>query len=94
MKDMVPHVVPIIVMTKAEKLKKKAKNSTGSLSFKQLCSLAEDVGFELIRQKGSHRFYYHHGIKKGLSFQPAKDGKSAKSYQLKQLKDTIDQNGL
>ena len=30
------------------------------LTSKELCKFLEREGFELIRQKGSHRFYRHH----------------------------------
>ena len=75
-------------MEKREKLLAAAEASPSSLSFDELCALAECYGFEFKRQKGtSHRVYGHPSLlpTEGgfMNFQSAK-GK-AKPYQVRQL---------
>jgi predicted RNA binding protein YcfA (HicA-like mRNA interferase family) len=82
-------------MGKKDKLYRKAKKSPGNLSFTEICSLAEHVGFEFRNQSGSHKIYKHPKIKKMLNFQPDKKNKSkAKKYQAKQLVVIIEDNNL
>lgn len=62
-------------MAKKVKLYKKAKDSYQSLSFDELCLLAEKAGFTFSRQKGSHKLYKHPDlvhprIGKRMNFQP------------------------
>lgn len=83
-------------MGKKEKLLTKAIASPANLGFGELCSLAESVGFEFARTKGSHHLYKHdelvhptHG--KRMNFQPDKNNPSkAKVYQVKQLLEFIE----
>lgn len=75
-------------MDKPEKLLATAQASPSSLSFEELCSLAESYGFEFKRQKGtSHRMYAHPSLLPVdggfMNFQSAK-GK-AKPYRVRQL---------
>jgi hypothetical protein len=75
-------------MKKCDKLLAAAEASPSSLSFDDLCSLAECNGFEFKRQKGtSHRMYGHPSLLPGdggfMNFQSDK-GK-AKPYQVRQL---------
>ena len=79
-------------MGKKDKLYRKAKKSPGNLSFTEICSLAEHVGFEFRNQSGSHKIYKHPKIKKMLNFQP--DKSKAKKYQAKQLVAIIENNNL
>ena len=73
-------------MSKKEKIYKKAKESPENLTFNELCSLAEYVGFEFRNQTGSHKVYKHPTLKKMLNSQPDKKDKSkAKKYQTRQL---------
>jgi len=73
-------------MSKKDKLYRKAKDSPENLSFTEICSLAEHVGFG---------FRNHPKIKKMLNFQPDKRDKSkAKKYQAKQLVAIIEDNNL
>lgn len=69
-----------------------ARNNPGGLRFSDLCRLAEAFGFELQRQKGSHRIYAHDGLSQIMNFQ--NDRGSAKAYQVRQLLDCIDRSGL
>lgn len=55
----------------------------------ELCQLAECFGFELARQEGSHRIYKRAGHRELMNFQDV-NGK-AKSYQVKQLLEVIDE---
>ena len=74
------------------KLYQLARNSPSGLRFSDLCRLAEAFGFVLQRQKGSHRIYVHDGLRQIMNFQ--EDRGSAKAYQVRQLLDCIDRNGL
>lgn len=58
--------------------------STKNVGFDEFCALLEAVGFERDRSRGSHRLYYHPGIRERLSVQPLPDG-DAKPYQVRQL---------
>ena len=79
-------------MGKKKKLHKKAINSPTNLSFKELCSLAEYVGFEFRNQTGSHKIYKHPVINEMINIQP--EGNKAKPYQVRQLLGIIDKHGL
>ncbi len=61
-------------------------------SFAELCRLAEAFGFELKRVSGSHHIYQHSDVSGNINLQP--DGKGTKPYQVRQLLDKIDVNGL
>ena len=93
---MVPYLVPLLKpMGKKEKLYRKAKESPGNLTFSDLCTLAEYVGFEFRNQTGSHRLYKQPTINKTINLQPDKRDKSkAKKYQIKQLLTIIDDYNL
>ena len=77
-------------MGKCEKLKAKARNEPKSLSFRDLCYLADCHGFELARTKGSHRIYKCPAYPGIMNFQPDRNG-GAKSFQVQQLLDAIDE---
>ncbi len=64
----------------------------GRASFKELCRIAEAFGFELKRTNGSHHIFQHPEVPGNLNLQPS--GKEAKPYQIRQLLDMIDSNGL
>jgi predicted RNA binding protein YcfA (HicA-like mRNA interferase family) len=83
-------------MGRTEKLYQKALRSPNNFSFRDLCLLAERVGFQLKPQgSGSHKFYYHPVIKQVVNFQPfPSDSKKAKHYQVKQLIDIITKYNL
>lgn len=80
-------------MARAEKLYRRFRDSRGkNVHFHDLCTLAEKVGFSLVREKGSHRIYKHPGIGQRLNLQP-KAG-DAKPYQVKQLLNLIEDHEL
>jgi predicted RNA binding protein YcfA (HicA-like mRNA interferase family) len=82
-------------MGKKKKLFTKALSSPKNFTFKELCKLAEQYGFELRDQRGSHKIYKHPTLKKMMNFQPDKhDSSKAKNYQIKQLTDFIDEYNL
>jgi len=59
----------------------------GSISFQEFESLIEALGFDLARQRGSHRIYIHPKLTRPFPVQP--HGKDAKRYQIRQLRDMI-----
>lgn len=77
---------------KLAKLVEAARRNPGGLRFSELCRIAEAFGFAFQRQKGSHRVYAHEGVREILNFQ--NDHGTAKAYQVRQLFDCIDGNGL
>ena len=79
-------------MGNRESLLRKAIAAPSSLSFSDLCSLAEAYGFELARTSGSHRIYKRRGVMKVMNFQS--DGGKAKPYQVKQLLSELRDLGL
>ncbi len=75
-------------MGKREKLLQKilTGRSDNSIRFDDLCSLLNQLGFEL-RIKGSHHIFYKNNIDEILNLQ-AKNGYS-KPYQVKQVREII-----
>ena len=63
-----------------------------NVRFEDLCRLAEGFGFRLDRTSGSHRIFRHSS---GLmvNFQPDRNGQ-AKFYQVRQLLELVEENGL
>jgi len=68
------------------------KQGRGSISFRDLQRLLERLGFRLGRVKGSHHIYLHPKAARPMNIQPV--GKDAKPYQIRQLRDMIEQLGL
>lgn len=65
-----------------------------NIRFEDICRLAKGLGFELDRIKGSHHIFVHRevpGLR--LNLQPDKGGQ-AKIYQIRQLLDAMETNGL
>jgi hypothetical protein len=81
------------VKSSQNKLLEKARNNPAGLRFKELQRLCEVVGMKLARVKGSHFIYIHENPTFAISLQEMRDGK-AKSFQVKQLLDKIDEHGL
>lgn len=77
-------------MSRCEKLVAKARKSPKNITFSELRSLAECIGFQFARSKGSHFIYKLPGAQRVISIQEGKNGK-AKPYQVKQLLREIDQ---
>ena len=78
-------------MTTTEKLLERAENAPASLTFRDLCTLAEQLGWTRRRTKGSHHIYSHPNADKvkdryprPLNLQKMKDGK-AKPEQVKEV---------
>ena len=61
--------------------------SYNNVKYTDFQSLMIDLGFEFMRQKGSHTMYYNNKVNEFMNIQ--KDGNKAKDYQVKQLRDII-----
>ena len=59
----------------------------GTVSFRDLERLLLSLGFRLERISGSHHIYLHPAVGRPFPVQP--DGKDAKRYQIRQLRDII-----
>ena len=80
-------------MTRTDKLYASIlANPRASVPFRDFERLLRAFGFELVRTKGSHRQYGHPVVPRILSIQPR--GKDAKSYQVEQFVDMIEEFGL
>ena len=64
----------------------------GVVSFSDLQKLLSKLGFVLDRVKGSHHIYLHPAVSRPINIQPG--GKDAKPYQVRQLRDIIEEFGL
>jgi predicted RNA binding protein YcfA (HicA-like mRNA interferase family) len=75
-------------MSKFEKVFSKILNpsSDNNITFAELCSLLEQLGFSN-RIKGSHHIYFKKGIDEIINIQPK--GAKAKAYQVKQIRNII-----
>jgi hypothetical protein len=75
-------------MTARDKLLEKVLRgaSDRNIPFDALCSLLENLGFE-VRVRGSHHIFTQEGIEEILNLQPR--GSSAKPYQVKQVRNVI-----
>ena len=78
-------------MGRCEKLHARALRNPAGLRFEELCYLAECVGFEFSRQRGSHRIYRHFELRKTISFQNHQG--EGKPYQVRQLLQIIAERG-
>ncbi len=67
-------------------------HGSGSIAFRDLERLLRKLGFGLARINGSHHIYVHPKVSRPLSLQPL--GKDAKRYQIRQIRDIIDEFGL
>lgn len=67
-------------------LKVLSGRSDANLSFDEVCSLLQHLGFSL-RVKGSHHIFVKEGIAEIINLQPK--GSLAKPYQVKQVRDII-----
>lgn len=66
--------------------------SDASIRFEDICGLLRHLEFDE-RVKGSHHIFTREGIGEMLNLQPKKGGK-AKPYQVKQVREVIQRNGL
>ena len=78
-------------MVRRRRLLQTARQRPAGLKFRQLCALAEAVGFVLDRQAGSHQIYLHPHRRDvpRLSLQEGPSG-DAKPYQVRLLLQIID----
>ena len=67
-------------------------NADNNIKFTDFQNLIIDLGFKFIRQNGSHKIYYHYGIREIMNIQS--DGNKAKDYQVKQLRNIILKHNL
>lgn len=67
-------------------------NPNQVISFRNLERMLRSAGFELKRQKGSHRTYRHPAVAKLLTVQP--NGKDAEPYQVDAFLAMVEENGL
>jgi predicted RNA binding protein YcfA (HicA-like mRNA interferase family) len=65
---------------------------TGIVSFRDFERLLLRLGFKLARIAGSHHIYVHPLVGRPFPVQP--DGKDAKRYQVRQLRDIIERHRL
>jgi predicted RNA binding protein YcfA (HicA-like mRNA interferase family) len=68
------------------------KQGGRNIAFRDLQRLLEKLGFRLNRISGSHHIYIHPRVPRPMNVQAA--GKDAKPYQVRQLKDMIEEFGL
>lgn len=66
--------------------------SDNNIHFSDFRNLIIDLGFDFIRQNGSHLQYFHHDINAFMNIQ--KDGSKAKGYEVRQLRKLITKYGL
>jgi predicted RNA binding protein YcfA (HicA-like mRNA interferase family) len=66
--------------------------SRGTIRFTDFEALLVALGFRLVRQKGSHRIYLHPKLDRPFPVQP--EGKDAKRYQRRELRDMIRKHDL
>jgi predicted RNA binding protein YcfA (HicA-like mRNA interferase family) len=64
----------------------------GAIPFRDFERLLRALGFRLDRTSGSHRIYIHPTVPRPLNVQPR--GRDAKPYQVRQLRDMIEEFGL
>jgi predicted RNA binding protein YcfA (HicA-like mRNA interferase family) len=65
--------------------------SDANIDFGDLCSLLETLGFEE-RMKGSHHIFRREGVRVLVNLQ--RDGKKAKPYQVRQVRNVLVKYGL
>lgn len=82
-------------MTKEERIRElydKARSNPASLRFREVCRLAEGVGFRLDRVRASHHIFLHPTLRELLNLQSR--GGQAIPYQVRQLVKLIEIHGL
>lgn len=79
-------------MTRRQKLIGKARNNQAGIRFREICLLAEHLGFSKRGGKGSHVVYEKDGVAEILTFQDRKG--MAKPYQVRQLLAVIEKYRL
>ena len=73
-------------------LYEKVLSGQGTIAFLDFEALLSALGFVFRGQKGSHRIYLHKAVDRPFPIQP--DGKDAKRYQVRELRDMIRKYGI
>ena len=79
-------------MKPAALLRRLAQGELANVRFADAQRLAEALGFQLDRVRGSHHIYRHPGTGERINLQAR--GGQAKPYQLRQLLDLVERHGL
>ncbi|MCK4546222.1 MAG: type II toxin-antitoxin system HicA family toxin [Candidatus Eisenbacteria sp.] len=79
-------------MTRRSKLISRALRDPGGLRFAEGCALAKQLGFELVRTRGSHSIFKREGYDRLLNLQNVNG--VAKAYQVRQILDAARELGL
>jgi predicted RNA binding protein YcfA (HicA-like mRNA interferase family) len=79
-------------MAKPGKVFDRVLEGRGAIGFRDFERLLLALGFRLDRTSGSHRIYMHPRATRPLSVQPR--GNDAKPYQVRQLREMIDEFDL
>ena len=80
-------------MTRIDKLYAKLlANSRSAMRFGDFEKLLRAFGFEHNRTKGSHMIWVHPKLPRPFPIQP--DGKDAKSYQVREFLELVEEHGL
>ena len=66
--------------------------SDNNIRFNDFRNLIVDLGFDFIRQNGSHMQYFHRELKAFMNIQ--KDGAKAEGYEVRQLRKIMLKYGL
>lgn len=79
---------------KPRKILERILAGSRNIRFEDACRLASALGFELDRTRGSHHIFSHKSVNGlRLNLQPDRSGQM-KMYQIRQLLDAMEQNGL
>lgn len=79
---------------KPRRVLEKILGGSRNIRFEDVCRLAKGLGFELDRINGSHHIFVHRKVSSlRLNLQPDKRGQ-AKIYQIRQLLDAMETNGI
>jgi predicted RNA binding protein YcfA (HicA-like mRNA interferase family) len=76
-------------MASPKKILEAVKRAQGVIRFADLKRLLAKLGFRLDRVSGSHHIYLHPKVTRPINIQPV--GKDAKPYQVRQLRDMIEE---
>jgi predicted RNA binding protein YcfA (HicA-like mRNA interferase family) len=80
-------------MTRIDKLYARLlANPRATISFRDFEKLLRAFGFEHVRTTGSHRQYLHPKLERPFPVQPS--AKDAKSYQLREFLELVEEHGL
>ncbi|MBV8754350.1 MAG: type II toxin-antitoxin system HicA family toxin [Hyphomicrobiales bacterium] len=79
-------------MAKIDRLLAQVIEARRVIKFRELERLLRALGFRLARTSGSHRIYIHSRVPRPLSIQGV--GNDAKPYQVRQVRDIIQEYGL